>query len=146
MQQALPGMPEDTKKDHRYRMQFRFWLDGNRDEEAGLADQLAELKNRRLFAPTLKGALQVFIDLKNGRIETLLQYFPWVEQYFKDKFDTRERTPSEEFEAIIRKIMDEQRPGPPTANALPAVTEAEVVQVDENESASDDFFDFMSEM
>lgn len=60
----------------RYRLEFRFWLDTHQDDQCGLADQLEQLKHRRRFAPTIRAALMLYLDLMAGRTDELYRLFP----------------------------------------------------------------------
>jgi hypothetical protein len=61
---------------NRYRMAFTFWLEASKDEQVGLADQLEQLKAKRLFAPTIRAALSLYLDLMAGRTDELYRLFP----------------------------------------------------------------------
>jgi hypothetical protein len=65
-----------------YRTQHRFWLDTNRQDERDLAEYIAALKEKRTFVSTLRDALRLIRDLRQGRVEVLLKLFPWVADYF----------------------------------------------------------------
>jgi hypothetical protein len=67
-----------TPKDDRARAQFRFWLDVMKDPEFELAQEIMLLKKRKKFAATIRDGLRLIIDLRAGRIDVLLQLFPWV--------------------------------------------------------------------
>jgi hypothetical protein len=67
-----------TPKDGRARAQFRFWLDVMKDSELELGFEIVLMKKRRKFQETVKDALRLMIDLRAGRIDVLLQLFPWV--------------------------------------------------------------------
>jgi len=65
-----------TKKDHR--LQYRFWLDVVRQDEYHLAEYVETLKERRSFAQTIRDALSLIQDLRQGSVRILLLLFPWV--------------------------------------------------------------------
>lgn len=65
-----------------YRVQFRFWLDVVRPEEDQLAEYVTHLKEKRSFAQTIRDALCLIRDLRQGRVEVLLRLFPWIEEHF----------------------------------------------------------------
>jgi hypothetical protein len=71
------------KTDPTYRTQHRFWLDTNRQDERELAEYIVALKEKRTFISTLRDALRLIRDLRQGRVEVLLGLFPWVADYFK---------------------------------------------------------------
>ena len=62
----------------RERVRVEFWLDLNKDGEAALAEDIAELKGDRAFAPTLRDGLRLVGDLRQGRLDELHRLFPWV--------------------------------------------------------------------
>lgn len=66
------------RQDRRYRFQFRFWLDVNKDHEMALADALEELKSRRKMQPIIRDALRLFIDLSRGKTDVLAELFPFA--------------------------------------------------------------------
>lgn len=65
------------------RMQYRFWLDILRDDEKKIADYVHELTEARQFAPTIRQALRLIQDLKQGNTTVLLELFPWVRDQLK---------------------------------------------------------------
>jgi hypothetical protein len=92
-----------TKKDHR--LQFRFWLDVVRPEEKALAEYVEELKERRRFAQSIRDALCLLRDLQAGRITVLLALFPWIEDYFRERFaNTRPAADQEWFIHQVEQI------------------------------------------
>ena len=79
----------------RQRFQFKFWLDVNKPNERELAQHLEDLKRERKFAPTLRDALRLFLDLKEGRTDVLRELFPGIGL-----------APSMDFEAMIQRAAD----------------------------------------
>lgn len=61
-----------------FRLQFKFWLDVERQEEEALAEYVHELKEKRMFASTIRDALRLIWDLRNGNLDILFILFPWV--------------------------------------------------------------------
>ena len=61
-----------------YRIQHRFWLDGNRSDERDLVEYIAVMKKKRTFASTIRDALRLIQDLRQGSVRVLLFLFPWV--------------------------------------------------------------------
>lgn len=59
-------------------MQVRFWLDAMRDDEYQLLEYVDEQKQQRSFAQTMRDALNLIRDLRQGRTDWLLFLFPWV--------------------------------------------------------------------
>lgn len=75
LERASAGvMPKDT----RVRAQFKFWLDVMKDDELELGMELVLLKSRRKFASTVRDAMRLIVDLRAGRVDVLLELFPWV--------------------------------------------------------------------
>lgn len=72
-------MPTTISKEE-HRLQFRFWLDVMRPAEEKLAEYVEELKHKRSFAQTIRDALNLIRDLRDGKLEWLLFLFPWVYQ------------------------------------------------------------------
>ena len=64
--------------DDPYRIQHRFWLDGNRNDESDLVEYIAYLKEKRRFASTIRDALRLIQDLRQGSVRVLLNLFPWI--------------------------------------------------------------------
>lgn len=61
-----------------YRKQFTFWLNGGHDLQLDMGNWLMDLKQRRHFAPTIRQALALYRELKEGRVDLLFELFPWV--------------------------------------------------------------------
>ena len=61
-----------------YRLMQKFWLDIGKRDERDLAQQIVELKNQRAFTSTIRDALRLFLDLKQGNIDVLIELFPFV--------------------------------------------------------------------
>src|SRR5690606_32008444 len=57
---------------------FPFWLDMQKPAERELADQIELLKNDRSFAATVRNGIRLMIDLRAGRLDVLLELFPWI--------------------------------------------------------------------
>jgi hypothetical protein len=78
--QPVPvGEAEALKpKDERLRVQYRFWLDAMKDAELELGMEIATMKKRRKFQTTVKDALRLILDLRAGRVDVLLELFPFV--------------------------------------------------------------------
>jgi len=71
-------MLNEKNFDDPYRIQHRFWLDGNRHDERDLVEYIADLKKKRSFVSTIRDALRLIQDLRQGSIAVLLSLFPWV--------------------------------------------------------------------
>ena len=66
-----------------YRIMQKFWLDVSKHDERELAQQIVELKDRRAFARSIRDALKLFLDLKQGKVAVLCELFPWVKEAFQ---------------------------------------------------------------
>ena len=47
-----------------------------------MADQIELLKNRRLFARTIRDGIALMVELREGRVDLLLELFPWIADAF----------------------------------------------------------------
>lgn len=70
----------------RFRLQFKFWLNVNKADEYELASIIDELKQGGSFTKAIRDGLRLIVDLWQGRVEVLLALFPWVEDYFFERF------------------------------------------------------------
>src|SRR5688572_12433263 len=68
-----------TKKDKRWRGQFRFWLDGYKANERELGEFLLKLKQQRNFAKFMRDAVRLLKDLREGKTDVLLEMFPHIQ-------------------------------------------------------------------
>jgi hypothetical protein len=78
LEPPLPAAEALLPLDKRLRVTYRFWLDAMKDAELELGQEILLLKKRRKFQTTVKDALRLVIDLRAGRVDVLLQLFPWV--------------------------------------------------------------------
>jgi len=65
---------------NRYRVQHKFWLDLKKDQEDKLDEWLHALKASRQFVSTVRDALRLFFDLKEGKTDVLLELFPFASE------------------------------------------------------------------
>ncbi len=65
----------------RFRLRFTFWLDVNKPDENDLAGQIEQLKGRRSFTRTVRDGIRLMCDLRNHKLDVLLELFPWVGDY-----------------------------------------------------------------
>lgn len=127
-----------TRNTPRKRERFCFWLDVETDEQLILAEEIDGLKSSRQFAPTIRNALRLFIDLTNGRIDSLLEFFPSIEDYFREKYSTPKPSPATtEFEAIMKRL--DQIASQPVM-ALPASTTRTHIDIPKMELPQLDLF------
>jgi hypothetical protein len=61
-----------------HRIQFKFWLNIRNPFEGMLADDLALTKQARKYSETIRMAIWLYLDLKQGKTDVLAQLFPWV--------------------------------------------------------------------
>jgi Txe/YoeB family toxin of Txe-Axe toxin-antitoxin module len=73
-----PEIVPGPVKDSRMRRKFEFWLNVLNDDHFELAQKMDSLKNQRRFARTIRDGVRLVVDLRAGRIDVLLQLFPWV--------------------------------------------------------------------
>ena len=91
---------------NRFRLQFKFWLDVSKAEELHLAELIDELKQGRVFSQAIRDGLRLIANLWQGKVEVLLALFPWVEDYFFQRF--LEQQPSSEY-ALAEQIARLER-------------------------------------
>lgn len=60
------------------RERVAFWLDTTKNDERELAYTITHLKRRRMFSSAIRDGLRLIVDLRAGRLDTLLELFPWV--------------------------------------------------------------------
>ena len=65
-----------------YRVQHKFWLDITKNEEHALDEKIQQLKQGRGFSQTIRDALNLIWDLREGRLDVLFELFPWVRAEF----------------------------------------------------------------
>jgi hypothetical protein len=73
------------KKDKRYRVMMRFWLDANNPTDRALGQWLERLKKQRQYTATIRQALRLYRDLQRGRLEVMRELFP---EFWEDGDDT----------------------------------------------------------
>jgi hypothetical protein len=75
-----PGRKRTRKarKDNRFRCQFRFHLDANKPDEYAIGQELAALKKKRKYLPTIRDAIRLFLSLLKGETATLKEMFPLI--------------------------------------------------------------------
>ncbi len=96
-----------TKK--RFRLQFKFWLDMNKSDEFEIAEIIDQLKLKGSFTQATRDGLRLIVDLWAGRVGVLLAFFPWVEDYFFEKFSEqhaqKEHTISEQLARLESLLL-----------------------------------------
>lgn len=81
--------------------QFRFWLDEYKPSENWLIGQVMRLKAARKYEPTMKAALRLIVDLHAGKLDVLLELFPFVEEHFKRMYS--QPAPAQAFTPLLDK-------------------------------------------
>lgn len=76
---------ENTTQRKSYRMMFRYWLDTTKDDELALAHYCESLKQKRLFTSTIRQALTLIRDLREGHLDSLFVLFPWVHAWLEER-------------------------------------------------------------
>jgi hypothetical protein len=66
----------------RFRLRYTFWLDTNKQDEYTLSEYVEYLKENRLFVKTVRDGLRLIADLREGRVDVLLELFPNVRKAF----------------------------------------------------------------
>ena len=61
-----------------YRLMFKFWLDISKADEESVADIIEKLKSARAFSAAIRDGLRLIWDLRQGKIDVLLELFPFV--------------------------------------------------------------------
>lgn len=65
------------------RLQYKFWVDLRKENEAFLEGMITELKKGRVFMRAIREGLAIVYDLMHGRLDALLYYYPWVADEFR---------------------------------------------------------------
>ncbi len=76
----------------RFRLKFMFWLDMTKSDELRLAEEIENLKDRRLFSQTIRDGIRLIADLRAGRTSVLLELFPWIASEFAAQHQSQHDT------------------------------------------------------
>lgn len=60
------------------RLQYRFWLNADKDDELLLTAEIDRLKAERSFVGTIRDGIRLIIDLRQKRVGVLFELFPWI--------------------------------------------------------------------
>lgn len=93
----------NRRKDQRHRFQFRFWIDANKAEEQEIGHALEELKRHRQYAPTIRDALRLILSLRIHQVNVLLEFFPWIDDYFRAKYAVQDSPAVSEFARLVQE-------------------------------------------
>lgn len=95
----------------RFRLQYKFWLDINNPHEHQLADQIEILKQGRVFSQVVRDGIALITDLRNGKLDVLLNLFPGVEEAFYRRFmdqqPTAEFTVQQQLARLERLLLEQ---------------------------------------
>lgn len=98
----------------RLRESFSFWLEIENPEHFELAKAINQLKRLRQFAPTIRNALMLYLDLQAGKTDELRRQFPFATKPAPSPLD-------EHFARLEQKILALPLAGaaPRTSSRLP---------------------------
>jgi len=68
-----------------FRLQWKFWLDIEKPEEADLSDYCGSLKEQNKFTSTIRDGLRLIRDLRNQQLSVLFELFPWVNAWLEER-------------------------------------------------------------
>lgn len=118
------------------RFKYKFWLDGGKDDELLLTDEIDQLKKKRLFTATLRDGIRLIINLRAGHLDVLVELFPWIGDVLKpaNSPDTDSlRSEIAELKQMIREqgraIPDSRDVGLPLFKSVGAAAPAPTVAV-----------------
>lgn len=96
-----------TPQDKRNRIQFRFWLDANKPEQAEMGDKLDRMKadKNKSFAAFIRNAIRLMLSLMAGETIVLVELFPHVVEAIR-----ADATPTagDSLEAIVRRAIKDE--------------------------------------
>lgn len=75
---VAPGGASADITPERPRVQFKFWMNIAKDDEFELSMEMMLLRSRRKFKATITDSLRLMLDLRAGKIDVLLELFPFV--------------------------------------------------------------------
>jgi len=96
------------------REKFSFWLDLRKDDQFLLADMIYVLKKKRQFASTIRDGIRLVTSLRAGRVNVLLELFPWVVDEFRALPEPSPNTDLTRQLAKLEALLSEQPTPPPT--------------------------------
>jgi hypothetical protein len=85
----------------RFRLRFTFWLDMHKKDEALIAEQIESLKADRTFASTVREGICLICDLRAGRLDVLLELFPFVAERLKSPSDSALQARIDKLETLL---------------------------------------------
>jgi hypothetical protein len=114
----------------RFMLKREFWLNLNNPAEEALAETIDALKEKRLFAETIRDGIRLICDLRRGELDVLFELFPWVRAEFLEYMQSLQPDKSaaearlEQQLARLEKLLLQQTstPAGPRPMALPRPT------------------------
>jgi hypothetical protein len=85
----------------RQRFMFKFWLDCAKPDERAIAEHSDMLKEKRQWQPSARDALKLLYSLRERRMDVLLMLFPWIDDYFRAKYERQESPANMEFARLL---------------------------------------------
>jgi len=95
-----------TMRQKPYRVQHKFWLDITKNQEDQLDHEIHELKKTRRFASTIRDAIRLILDLRQGRLDVLVELFPWVRVEFLDGIHQEKTAGERAIEAHLKRLEE----------------------------------------
>lgn len=74
------------------RVRFVFWLDMCRDDEFDLAQYADSLKEKRLYAKTIRDGLRLIRSLRDQQLDILFALFPWIHAWLEERAEAIAQT------------------------------------------------------
>lgn len=99
--QSAAGTMRQQKDKRGFRGQFKFWLSANKPDELALGQELNALKSVRKYTATIRDALRLFFDLKNGNTAVLGELFPGIIASLSTQ---QQRPASDDFDRLLHEI------------------------------------------
>jgi len=86
------------------RYKFEFWLDGNKDDELLLMEDIDHLKRNRLFAKTIRDGIRLIMDLRRGSFDVLVELFPDLRKYIREGDESSRAGDDDDLHAKIDRL------------------------------------------
>lgn len=83
-----------------------FWLDYAKPDESDLAEYIDQLKAQRKFVTTIKQGLRLIRDLREGRVDVLIELFPHLRERLQ-RPDVG--TPVDSFNTLLQQLSRLER-------------------------------------
>lgn len=126
-----------------YRVMEKFWCDVEKDEEREVLNLIAYLKSIRKFAPTVRLGIRIICQLMEGKLDLLLENFPWIETTILEMHGRSSRE-MEQFQAMMLAQMEHLVASGSTGQSGPTSShiDDEITVEDDDTSAVDNFLEF----